>query len=227
MKRIVFITGTDTSVGKTEISACVLAAYRIRGVDARYFKPIQSGAMPGRGDPDAVQSAFRLNQGAVYPCLYSFRAAASPHLCSETEGVRISIHRIMRCIDCYVRECDVLVVEGAGGLLVPLTRNATILDLIKKLDCQPVLVSRNTLGTLNHTALSVREMQRSGCPPAVIVLNSITKECAGTDRLVRRSNLETIRRSPGRARVIDVPYTNARRKEARLTAGLAIIDSLA
>ncbi|NOD34372.1 MULTISPECIES: dethiobiotin synthase [unclassified Ruegeria] len=143
------VVGTDTGVGKTVFSAGLTAA-----LNAGYWKPVQSG-LEDATDTETV----RLLSGAeVLPEAYRLNLPASPHLSAEDMGVEIDLSRLA------VPQVDgPLVVEGAGGLMVPLNRQSYYLDLIAQWQAPVVLVARTALGTINHTTLSLMALRGAGC----------------------------------------------------------------
>ncbi|MEP2783979.1 MAG: dethiobiotin synthase [Pseudoruegeria sp.] len=148
MKPIV-VVGTDTDIGKTIFSAGLTQA-----LNARYFKPVQSG-LDGETDSQVVA---RLTGYPSLPEAYRFQLPASPHLSAEAEGAKID----PGALTLPEVECP-LVVEGAGGLLVPLNRTTLYLDVIAQWGAPVVLCARTQLGTINHSLLSLRALSDSGC----------------------------------------------------------------
>ncbi|NOD88300.1 MULTISPECIES: dethiobiotin synthase [unclassified Ruegeria] len=143
------VAGTDTGVGKTVFSAGLAAA-----LNARYWKPVQSG-LEGATDTETV---LKLSGAEVLPEAYRLNLPASPHLSAEDMGVEIDLSRLA------VPQVDgPLVVEGAGGLMVPLNRKSYYLDLIAQWRAPVVLVARTALGTINHTTLSLMALRVRGC----------------------------------------------------------------
>lgn len=152
MNRI-FVTGIGTGIGKTFVSA-ILA----RALEADYWKPIQAGVDEGT-DSDWVGNMLGGTPSVVHPEVYKLAMPASPHIAAREEGKRINIEEICNKIPTNSRT---LLVEGAGGLLVPLNETEFVADLIKALDAKVILVSRNYLGSINHSLLTARvcrEMQ--------------------------------------------------------------------
>jgi len=160
--RRIFVTGTDTDVGKT-----VVAAALTLGLDGYYWKPVQCGTEP-ETDREAVQRWTELPPDRFLPESYLLRAPMSPHAAAALEGTEISLEPVLATPLPGDRP---LIVEGAGGLLVPLNRDALIADLIENLGMTTVLVARTTLGTLNHTLLSISEMRRRSIPLLGVILN--------------------------------------------------------
>lgn len=143
------VTGTDTGIGKTIFSAGLTAA-----LGAQYWKPVQSGLE----DATDSQIVAELSGQPVLPETYLLDMPASPHLSAEDMGVEIDLDRLA------LPEVDgPLVVEGAGGIMVPLTRQAYYLDLFARWKAPVILVARTTLGTINHTTLSLMALRNAGC----------------------------------------------------------------
>lgn len=145
-----FITGISTEVGKTISSAIV-----VESLQADYWKPIQSGDLDN-SDTMKVKSLISNSISTFFPSIYEFDYPASPHLSAQMEGRHIELAHIKR-----PHSSNTLVIEGAGGLFVPLNERNTILDLMLPTD-KIVLVSRHYLGSINHTMLSVEALQRRG-----------------------------------------------------------------
>ena len=145
-----FITGISTEVGKTISSAIV-----VESLQADYWKPIQSGDLDN-SDTMKVKSLISNSISTFFSSSYEFDYPASPHLSAQMEGSHIELAHI-KCL----HSSNTLVIEGAGGLFVPLNERNTILDLMLPTD-KIVLVSRHYLGSINHTMLSVEALQRRG-----------------------------------------------------------------
>lgn len=154
----VFVTGTDTGIGKTLVSAWLTHHWR-----AEYWKPIQTGALDD-SDSDTVA---KLAPGAViHPPAYVFQAPLSPHEAARRENSRIELSGLQPPI-CL----GPLVVEGAGGIMVPLNEVALTVDFIAALNLPTVIVARSGLGTLNHTLLTLDALRRRHIPVLGVVLN--------------------------------------------------------
>jgi malonyl-CoA O-methyltransferase len=148
----VFVTGTDTGVGKTVVSACLARRW-----GAAYWKPIQTGLAQEPGDTETVAWLAGLPPGRLHTPRYSLAAPLSPEAAGELEGVAI------RLVEFALPEAAVpLVVEGAGGVLVPLGAGACMADLMAAFGLPVVLVARSGLGTINHTLLSLEALRRRG-----------------------------------------------------------------
>ena len=157
-----FVTGTDTNVGKTVLSALLVAA-----LNGTYWKPIQTGASEGTDRQQVMRWAELPESRTVAEC-YCFDPPVSPHLAAEAGGVRIELGRIYRPAQ---TTSPPLIIEGAGGVLAPINDSEMMLDLIGKLGAPVVVASRTALGTINHTVLTVRALRGAGvCVKGVVMI---------------------------------------------------------
>ncbi len=152
----IFITGIGTDVGKTIASAIVVEA-----LEADYFKPVQAGDLT-YSDTDKVKELVSNTTSKFYPNSYALQTPMSPHAAAEIDGVTIDLKTVK-----LPKTNNDIVVEGAGGLLVPLNEKETILDLISS-DYKVIVVSRHYLGSINHTLLTVKLLQEKGFDPVII-----------------------------------------------------------
>jgi dethiobiotin synthetase len=154
-----FITGTDTGVGKTVLSALLCSA-----LDASYWKPIQTGT-----EVDSDSSTVRLLTGLaakkILPEAYQFAPPVSPHLAARRAGVRIDLAKIN-----LPAGDGPLIVEGAGGVLVPVNERELMVDLMRQLGLPVLLAARSSLGTINHTTLSLAALRNAGVEVAGVVM---------------------------------------------------------
>lgn len=153
----VFVTGTDTNVGKTVISAWL--SYHLK---ASYWKPVQSGTVEGFDS----KIVLKLADVKIFPEIYSLKAPLSPHLAAAMEGIEINLNKIS-----FPKTNDALVIEGAGGVFVPLNTRQTILDLISYLKVPTIVVARSTLGTINHTCLTLEALRSRSIHIAGVIMN--------------------------------------------------------
>ncbi len=158
MKRL-FVTGIGTEIGKTVISAILTEALK-----ADYWKPVQSGDLHN-SDSMKIQvlTSFDVN---LHPETYQLNTPASPHHSAAVDGIEIDLNRFQ-----LPETTNHLIVEGAGGLHVPLNDKELIIDLIKQLNIPVVLVSQNYLGSINHTLLSIEALQKRDIPIEGIIFN--------------------------------------------------------
>ncbi len=167
-----FIAGTGTDVGKTMVSSIFAQA-----LDADYWKPVQTGSREGI-DRETVKSLVQPSEGSrFHPEGYCLNAPLSPHAAAEAEGVRLSISNIR-----VPETRSPLVIEGAGGLLVPLNDQDLLIDLIPKFEAQVILVSRHALGSINSTLLSIEALAARKIPLAGMVF--VGTELPGTEKAV-------------------------------------------
>jgi len=152
----IFITGISTEVGKTIVSAIVTEA-----LHADYWKPIQAGELDNC-DTKKVEKLVSNQQSKFHPNSYALQTPMSPHAAAELDGVTIDLSEIVA-----PNTNNHLVIEGAGGLLVPLNDSQTILDIIKP-EYKVVVVSRHYLGSINHTLLTIKLLQEKGLEVSVI-----------------------------------------------------------
>jgi dethiobiotin synthetase len=142
---VIFVTGIGTGIGKTLVSAIIAEA-----LEADYWKPVQAGLEEGT-DSGWVKEHLHNGHARVHPEVYKLRMPASPHIAARAENTEISINKICEAVPKIKRN---LIVEGAGGLLVPLNEHEFVVDLIQALDAKVILVSRNYLGSINHSLLT-------------------------------------------------------------------------
>lgn len=175
--RGVFITGTDTDVGKTWVAAGLTTALRQRGLPAVYFKPIQSGCPQEGGrliptDANFARTLAGLTEPLEILTPIALRLPLAPGVAAAREGVKVDPGRIAAGLKDLAARYEFLVVEGAGGLYVPLIgTHFMVLDLIRWLGLPLVVVARAGLGTINHTALTVKAALAAGLKVAGVVLN--------------------------------------------------------
>jgi malonyl-CoA O-methyltransferase len=148
----VFVTGTDTGIGKTMVSACLVRAW-----DARYWKPVQTGLADEPGDTETVAWLASAKPERLHAPRWSLRAPLSPEAAGRREGVRVALDDFI-----LPQGSGPVVVEGAGGVLVPLNERETMLDLMARLGLPAVVVARSALGTINHTLLSLQALRSRG-----------------------------------------------------------------
>ncbi len=159
MKRY-FITGIDTNVGKTFISAVLAEA-----LGADYWKPVQCGISNGT-DVNEVKKLVSNPKSKIFPEAYSFAAPVSPHLAAAIEGKVIDVDSIK-----VPQTTNNLIIEGAGGMMVPLYKNNYIIHLAKEFDAEVILVVRNYLGCINHSLLSIDHLLKNKYKIKGMVLN--------------------------------------------------------
>ncbi len=164
--RGIFVTGTDTNVGKTVVAAATMLRYRDEA-PLRYWKPIQTG-IDRDDDTGEVSRLVRPRDGEVLHCGIRLPGMLSPHLAARRAGTRITVRSLMEQI---ADEGETRwIVEGAGGVLVPLNERETMADLMHALDLPVLIAARSGLGTINHTCMTIEVLRRRMLRVAGVVM---------------------------------------------------------
>lgn len=184
MARGYFVTGTDTGVGKTYVSCLLVRALVGAGLKVAVMKPVAAGLEPDGSNEDvrllSVASNVLADRADVNP--YAFAPPVAPHIAAELAGVSVQLDRIQRAYANLQRQSDVVVVEGAGGLLVPLNSELDMSAIPLQLDLPVVLVVGMRLGCLNHALLTVEAIRQRGLKLAGWIANEIDPEMAENER---------------------------------------------
>jgi dethiobiotin synthetase len=183
-----FITGTDTGVGKTYVTAALLAELRRRGVRAAAFKPISCG-VGGRHDAEIYAALMNYEQPLNVINPVYLRHPLAPSVAAGLERKRIDLRRIRRIYQQLADEYTIVLIEGAGGLMVPIRKNYFVADLAKALKLPLLVVARLGLGTINHNLLTVRAARAMGLKVNGIVLNDLVGQKRG---LAETTNIKTV-----------------------------------
>jgi dethiobiotin synthetase len=216
-----FVTGTDTGVGKSVLSAAIVAALRAGGHAVRALKPLLTGLHeapePGGWPPDHELLALAAGCEPEHVVLRGFGPAVSPHLAAELAGERLAVDQLAVDIEagaaCAAPDA-VLVVEGVGGLLVPLHDRLTVRDLARRVGLPVVIAARPGLGTINHTLLTLEAARAGGLAPLAVVLTPWPQR----PDVIERSNLQTIERL-GEVEVCLLPFVAEPAPDALAQAG--------
>lgn len=166
-----FITGTDTSVGKTVVAAAIASLFKRRGLDVGVMKPLQSG---GNGDVDFLlnQSCAKDDLSLIVP--YNFKEPVAPSLAARLELTQIKIEKIKDAYSALAKRHEVIIVEGAGGIMVPIIEKGVksyfVSDLIVDLNLPTIIVARAGLGTINHTLLTIDHAKKKGVNVAGVIV---------------------------------------------------------
>ena len=190
---IVLVTGTDTGVGKTFVACALAHALRARGRRVGVVKPVETGVEGEPGDARALADAARDPSPLDDICPYRLRAPLAPSVAAAREGVTIDVDAIVALILRRATTVDVLLVEGAGGLLVPISGTTTYLDLAERLGAPLLVVAANRLRTVNHAALTARVAEASRVP----VLGFVLSQPQATTDISADSNADTIQTVTG------------------------------
>jgi dethiobiotin synthetase len=199
-RKIVFITGTDTGVGKTVVTASLLHYLRSRGARALAMKPFCSGS---RDDVELLQAVQKheIEDQEVNP--FFFREPLAPVVAARRAGRKqVTLDRAMAAIERVALKCDRLLIEGAGGLLAPLGPNLTALDLILDLKCSVCIVAANKLGAINHSLLTVRALPMNLRRRTKLILNDVRR----SRNLAARTNLAVLSELLAPMPVVNFPY---------------------
>jgi len=209
----IFIAGTGTDVGKTVIAAGVLRFLRRHGEAAMAMKPVQTGCevvSDGRMRAPDVDFALRAaglevdEETLAHLAPYCFAAACSPHLAARMAGQRIEMEKILESARWLEDRYRRLVVEGAGGVLVPLNETQIMLSIAWELGMPVLLVGHSGLGTINHVLLSLEAIRRRGCAVLGVVLND-AHPVAAQESYIHEDNVASVR-SFGKVPVTRIPY---------------------
>ncbi len=179
-----FITGTDTSVGKTLVTAAIASFLRHRGLRVGVCKPIATGCVRRREGLVSEDAEFLAHHARTpFPldivCPQRFAEPLAPAVAAQRAGEEISWPTIDRAIQTISRQSDILLVEGVGGIMVPLDRSHTLLDVAAALALPTIIVSRAGLGTINHTLLTIQALRQANVLVAGVVINRYPPETPG------------------------------------------------
>ena len=189
MTNPIAIVGTGTGIGKTVVTAGVTRRLRDEGLDARAIKPAQTGYPP---DDDAGFVAEACGDPDAATCPRYLEPALAPRVAAEVAGEDLTYAEIRSACEEFVAETSLPIVEGIGGLRVPLAGDREVIDLVADLEARAVVVARSGLGTLNHSALSIEALERRGVDIAGVVYNEYADET-----LAERTNPDELERMTG------------------------------
>jgi len=217
--RSILITGTDTGIGKTTVSCVLAAGMRAAGHRVGVFKPAETGCPRVDGEPvpqDALQLRFfsECRLPLTDLCVYALRDPLAPLMAARREGVEISLDAIVERHTRIAGAHDITLVEGAGGLLVPVADGHNFVEIARRLDATLLVVVGNRLGAINHALLTLDRARAAGLPVLGYVINAISD----SEDLASATNLELLRELAGPPLAV-VPFlaplesTEARRRE--------------
>ncbi len=191
----IFVAGTDTGVGKTVLSLLLMQFFYANGCIPFYVKPIQTGCSdPYDKDSDAkfiYKHVGRLTKkDPADSIIYCFREPKAPYFASRNEGKTIELKVIQNALDKKSRIYSPVIIEAAGGLLVPVNENTLMIDLIKMTGAKPIIASRAELGTINHTLLTIEALHKRDIQPAGVVFIDAGEKPAPQDMI--NENIEAV-----------------------------------
>jgi dethiobiotin synthetase len=226
----IFVTGTDTGVGKTAISGGIAGALASVGYDVGVMKPVQSGSLPDGSRNTGLISqdaSFMLKAAGIstddaesdyidLACPLRLKAPLAPSVAAELENHAIDIDLIKEAYDSLCSRHDIVIVEGIGGITVPITNEFLVKDLIKLFDIPALIVARPDLGTINHTFLTVEYARMHNIYVGGIIINGYT----GKDT-AERTNPDVISELTGISELYTVPFDPEVDVDACLTGNIA------
>src|SRR5687768_12036724 len=204
--RTIFITGTDTSVGKTAVTAMLLAHAQGQGINVRALKPFSTGS---GGDETLLAS---LQKSTLRINFFNYPEPIAPWSAAKLRQEAVSMEAVLQPIQEHRESCEQLLVEGAGGLLTPLGEKFSAADLITELHAEAIVVAANRLGVLNHTLLTVEALRHRGVKRIRVALVELVG-LAEAD-VSRKSNLADLTELLGTIPVIAIPNLENFRTEA-------------
>jgi len=209
MNHGVFITGTDTGIGKTLVTAALALHLQKRGLSVGVMKPIETGVLPAReahSDAGRLRSILDSDEplGAIRP--YSFTQPVAPLAAAQVEGRPINPDTIQKVYRVLANRYDCMVVEGVGGVRVPITPTIGVIDLIRSLRLPVVVVGRSGLGGINHALLTIDALRRNKIPIIALLLNQTESTRSAVARLQERTTLAILRKQAGLPVLGPLPY---------------------
>ena len=202
-KRI-FVAGTSTGVGKTIVSAILAEA-----LHTDYWKPVQCGNLE-ETDTHIVQSLVSNHVSKFYEETYLLKTASSPHYAAEIENIEIKPDRL------HLPSSEIrLLIEGAGGLMVPLSRDYLVIDLIKYLEASVILVSKNYLGSINHTLLSIEALKQRGIDVLGVVFNG--QNYFDNEEIIQHFTQTTLLGEIDTAKILDKEFVKTQAEKLKIS----------
>lgn len=190
--RGLFFTGTDTGVGKTFVLSTILKVLKAQGRNPRVSKPVATGAIGIADDTLQLAKAINLSSPSELQTItpWTFSEPAAPPVAARVERLTLTIEGLVSAVQTTGEGAEILLVEGVGGLLCPLTESHTVADLVRELGLPLIVVARRSLGTLNHTMLTVEAALQRKLNLAGVVVNETTPPLGLADE----TNVEELRR---------------------------------
>jgi len=207
VKHGIFITGTDTAVGKTLVTAALAWSLKERGLDVGVMKPVETGVVKGRSsDADRLRVAAQMSDSLDLVRPYAFRLPVAPLDAARAERRTIKIAAIMQAYRALQAQHSLLLVEGVGGVHVPMTPTMDVLDLIEKLNVPVLVVGRAGLGGVNHAMLTLNALRDRRIPILALALNRTVSAKIAMARRQEQSTVSLLRESAGVPVIGPLPY---------------------
>jgi len=207
VKHGIFITGTDTAVGKTLVTAALAWSLKELGLDVGVMKPVETGVVKGRpSDADRLRVAAQMSDSLDLVRPYAFRFPVAPLDAARAERRTIKIAAVRQAYRVLQAQHGLLLVEGVGGVHVPMTPKLDVLDLIEKLNVPVLVVGRAGLGGVNHAMLTLNALRERKIPIRALVLNRTVLAKTAVARRQERSTLELLREFAGVPVIGPLPY---------------------
>jgi dethiobiotin synthetase len=198
----IFVTGTDTGAGKTLVACALVRGLRSLGLDVGVMKPVETGVgAAGPRDALALREAAGVDDPLELVCPFALALPAAPTVAAAAEGRRIDLEVIRRAFATLASRHGCVVVEGAGGLLVPVSDGASMADLARELGLPLLVVARASLGTINHTLLTLEAARTRGLRVAGVVISHSSGALTSADA----ANLGALRQALGETLVGEIP----------------------
>jgi dethiobiotin synthetase len=205
----IFVTGTDTGVGKTLVAAAVAVALKKEGYEVGVMKPIETGVLPSgmvHSDAARLRAIVESEDALGAICPFQFKAPVAPLAAAEVERRSIDPDTIRRVYRLLASQYAYTVVEGIGGVSVPITPSTDVIDLIVRLRISVVVVGRAGLGGVNHALLTIDALRRKKIPIIAVVLNRTRPARSAMARVQERTTVEILRRRAGVPVLGPLPY---------------------
>ncbi len=209
MNQGVFITGTDTGVGKTLVTAALAFHLKKHGAMVGVMKPIETGVLPaseGRSDAARLRAIIESEEPLGAICPYPFEIPVAPLAAAQAEGQTVNLDTIRRMYRLLSGRYAYTIVEGIGGVQVPITRAARVGDLAKLLRIPVIVVGRSGLGGINHALLTIEALRRNRIPILALVLNRTQSVRSTLARIQERTTIEILRKQAGVPVLGPLPY---------------------
>lgn len=213
MNKSYFITGSDTDVGKTTITAMLLKELTEKGNKVQAIKPIQTGCIKSDSVsllcPDTLEYERILKGYKAPPPCKTYMIPASPHLAADLEGNECTLDEVVNYCNGFISNDFISLIEGAGGIFTPLNHTHSYLDVMKELRIPIILVVDNKLGMINHTNLSIEVLELHGQSIAALIINNTSETKSKEQELIKSSNVEYLREKFSHIKIACVSYNQS------------------